>query len=230
MGWKEGNGVGGDVRNYSAMGLGGGRALIWGLKGEAMNVDIVIEGMTPLLMHRVTEEEMARLLKPKQKKIKNSNEEKTPRQLADERVYRDLERRIAIPSSYLAGAFKNAASDYKQTDRGRKTMKQIAHVIFRPYGQFIPLLDDSLCQVGDFEVDIRPAVNRKANSMVVACRPRFDRWKAKFVARIDTELCSEEIAHQILNDAGLKFGIGSFRNGGFGQFRILKWEVEKELC
>lgn len=193
-----------------------------------MLVEIEIRGTSPLLMHRMTDDEVLKLLQPKMKKMVAADLEWTPRELAEQRVYRDKNGRIVIPASFLVGSFRDAASDFRQTDRGRKTMKHIAHVIFRPQSEFSPLLNVGGGNATEFEVDIRPTVNRKSNSAVVVCRPRFDEWGCVFRSRVDTDLCSEAMAQRIFTDAGIKFGIGSFRKGGFGQFRIARWKEVKE--
>lgn len=194
-----------------------------------MLVNLVLEGTSPLLMNRIVEAQLLSLLQPKQRKVKLLAEDKTPREIAEEKVYRGPGGNITVPTSYFVASFKNAASDFKQTDRGRKTMKHIGQVIFRPTVPMTPLLDDEGNQANDFEIDLRAGTNVKAQSLVAVCRPRFEKWRVAFTVKIDTDLCSEKMAHEILSAAGIKFGVGSYRNGGFGQFRILHWDRLSEV-
>ena len=73
-----------------------------------------------------------------------------------------------------------------------------------------------------FEIDIRKATNHQKGAVAV-CRPSFDEWKVKFTAQIDDNIASADTIQQVLEDAGRRSGMGSFRvsrGGYFGQFRL----------
>jgi len=62
---------------------------------------------------------------------------------------------------------------------------------------------------------------------VAVCRPRFDKWKLKTTIVVDDELVNPDTVLDMLNDAGKRSGIGSFRvskGGYFGQFVVTKFE------
>lgn len=186
--------------------------------------EVELTGTSPLLQHRMPKEELMKLLgaKDKKKKIK---EICTPREIAERHAYTD-NGHYAIPLEYVRQAFKGASSEYKQTHSSRKSYKPIAPAIFRPSKTMTPLLDMKNKPVKDFEVDIQKATNHLKGAVAV-CRPRFDRWRVKFSVDIDTDLISEEVALQILQDAGHRVGIGSYRvvcGGYFGQFEVTKWK------
>lgn len=181
-----------------------------------------IKGVTPLLHHRMTEEALFGLLGTKGGK-KKDKEIRTPREIADEHAYKTAEGKFCIPLSYVSGAFIHVASDYKQSNSQRKSYKAIAGGVFRPLEEFAVLLDDSGVALDKFEVDVRKGTNHKAGAVCV-CRPRFDKWGCKFTVEIDSDLISEETALQILQDAGRRAGIGSFRvskSGWFGKFDVI---------
>lgn len=185
------------------------------------------KGITPLLHHRMTEEELFGLLGTKTKK-KQDKEVQTPREIAEKYAYR-VGDGFGIPTSYVIGAFKSVASEYKQKNSVRKSMKSIAAGIFRPEHEFVPINDHSGTQLKDFEVDVRKATNHQKGAIAV-CRPRFDQWGFEMSVHLDDELCSPEMFLDILNDAGKRSGIGSFRvskGGYFGQFQIVEF---KELA
>lgn len=195
------------------------------LGDQMKQVEVEIEGVTPLLQHRMNEETLMGLLAPKARKTKVV-EELTPRQIAEKAVYRD-DKGCFIPAEYVVGAFKFAASDFKENNKTRRSMKTIAAAIFRPNEGVIRLLDEEGKQLKDFEVDIKKATNHAAKGAVAVCRPRFDRWKCRFTVSIDDSMIAPALAQQIFEESGKRVGIGSFRvakGGVFGQFRVTKWK------
>ncbi len=189
-------------------------------------VEIEIEGTTPLLQHRMDEAALFGLLGAKTKKTKVI-EELTPRQIAEKAAYRD-EFGCYIPMSYIVGAFKYAASDYKDSGKSKRSLKTVAAGAFRPIQENAYLTDDTGSVLKDFEVDVRKATNHTKGAVAV-CRPRFDRWKTKFSILVDDSIIAVGTAQSILEDAGKRSGIGSFRvskGGYFGQFRISKFEIK----
>jgi hypothetical protein len=185
---------------------------------------VELTGKTPLLHHKMTEESIMGLLGPKSKK-KKIKEEKLPREIAQEHAYRTIDGKYFIPLDYVCGAFKHVASDYKQTS-GKKSYKAIAGGIFRPTEPSAILLKHDGSPIDNFEVDIRKATNHQAGAVIV-CRPRFDEWKCQFTIEIDDSLIAPEVAQEILEDAGKRSGIGSFRvskSGYFGQFMVTRFQ------
>lgn len=194
---------------------------------KVYNIEIL--GTTPLMHHRMTEEDLFKLLgnKDTKKKVKG---EKTPRQIAEEHAYKDDDGTYFIPMDYISGAFANVASDYKQTNSARKSYKSIAQGIFRPTSTKAPLLGKKEEILDSFEVDVRKATNHQKGAVAV-CRPRFDEWKVKFQVAIDDTIISPEMALTILQDAGKRAGIGSFRvckGGYFGQFVVTHFKEALE--
>lgn len=188
-----------------------------------------IKGVTPLLHHKMSEEVLLSLLQPKNKKKKVSLE-RTPREIAQEHAYQDPKtKQCYLPSGYVTGAFSYAAAEYKQTG-SKKSYKAIAAGIFRPTSEMIQLIDAENNPITDFEVDIRKGTNFTAGAVAI-CRPRFDKWEAEFFIQLNTDLISPDMALQILSDAGIRAGVGSFRvqkSGWFGQFNVSYFKEFKE--
>lgn len=190
---------------------------------------VKIKGITPILHHRMTEEQLMGLLGAKSKKKKDKIE-RTPREIAQEHAYMTTEGYYCIPTSYISGAFAGAAGDFKQASSSRKSYKSIAGGIFRPIEEFSTLVDNFGKPLKDFEVDIKKATNHLKGAVAV-CRPRFDVWNAEFSVQIDDDLISPETANHILSESGRRMGIGSFRvaKGGFyGQYLLEEWKEIKE--
>lgn len=191
--------------------------------------EVELTGTTPLLHHRMTEEQLMGLLGGKKGVKKKPENPKTPREIATEHAYGDARTGYTIPMGYIIGAFKNVASDYKQKDSSRKSYKTIAGGIFRPTSEFASLTDKKNKPLKKFEVDIQKATNHLKGAVAV-CRPRFDRWKTKFTVMIDDDIIEPAMALTILEDAGTRSGIGSFRvskGGYYGQFSVTSWQEIK---
>lgn len=188
---------------------------------------VKLVGISPLLQHRMRTEELHALLGAKSKRKKDKVEQ-SPREIAESYAYR-INDKFVVPTAYICGAFAAASGDYKQSSSSRKSYKSIAGGIFRPVEEFVELKDDKNKAIKDFEVDIRKATNHLKGAVAV-CRPRFDKWQTEFNVTLDTDLISQETAHQILSDAGRRVGIGSFRvakGGYFGQFQVTEWTEVK---
>lgn len=196
--------------------------------------EITLKGVTPLMHHRMTEESMMNLagVNGRGKGKKKTTEEKPElslRDIAEQHSYKVGEHYV-IPTGYVVGAFKSVASEYKQKDSQRKSMKGIAGGIFRPEEEFLQLTDNDGDPITTFEVDIRKATNHLKGAVAVI-RPRFDTWNIKGVFAIDTDLVTPSMCLDMLNDAGKRAGIGSFRvskGGYYGQFQVIKFEEVKE--
>lgn len=191
--------------------------------------NVEIEGMSPLLHHRMTEDELFGLLAGKGGK-KKPKEVLTPRQIAEKYAYKTKDGEFYIPAGYICGAFAGVASEYKQKNSTRRSVKSIAGGVFQPTDEHILLLDDKNAPITSFEVDIRKATNHKVGAVAV-CRPRFDRWKARMTIAIDDTLIDPQQALEILEDAGRRSGIGSFRvskGGSFGKFCVTKWQESEK--
>lgn len=192
-------------------------------------IAVKIKGITPLMHHRMTEEELFKLLGTKGQKKKDKIV-LTPREIAEKHAYKTSQGEFYIPSGYISGAFSHVSGDYKQTNSSRKSYKAIAGGVFRPEQEIIILRDNEGIPIKDFEVDIRKATNHQKGAIAV-CRPRFDRWNAEFEISIDDDLISPETTLSIMNDSGKRAGIGSFRvqkSGYFGQFSVVEFREVNE--
>jgi hypothetical protein len=185
-----------------------------------------ILGTRPLLQHKMSEAERDKLIYGSKETKRTSKTKIPPKDQAEAHAWKD-DKGYIFPASFMLGAFKAASSEYKQSHSSRKSMKGIAAAIFQPAAMYFPLLNpETKKQLTEFETDIQIG-NNALRGAIAICRPRFDNWLVQFQANLDTSLVSEDTIHQILNDAGLRIGVGSYRviNGGmYGQFRIVSWK------
>jgi len=186
---------------------------------------IKIKGTSPYMQHKMPEDELFKLLGSKTDK-KVDKAELTPRQVAERHVYKMKDGTCYIPAEHLSGAFAHVASDYKQKHSVRKSLKTVAKGIFRPVTLQGILRNHKNEKLKDYEVDIRKATNHQKGAVAV-CRPRFDEWQVSFDVAIDDTIVNPDKCLEILNDAGRRAGMGSFRvaRGGYhGQFVVTEFK------
>lgn len=191
---------------------------------------IRLKGITPLMHCKMPHDVLMKLLLPKTKQIEVGDEETTPRQIAERHAYKRDDGTFYIPSEYVVKALLHIAGDYKQS-KGKKTYKSLICGLFAPTETEVTLVTEKDAPIKDFEVDIRRASNFMGNALA-PCRPRFDKWEVEFSAKINTKFINSNLVKQMLDDAGIRAGIGSYRvssNGWFGQFTVTKFLKEKQV-
>lgn len=185
-------------------------------------VECKITGVSPLLINRFKENDEQPDPIGKSKKDYGS-----PRKQAEQTAYRDERtKKLWIPSSWITGAIKTVASDYKLKS-SRKSVKSVSG------GAIFPLEEKIYFKEGyklkDIEIDSRPVVIQRAR--IMRHRARLEKWSLKFNLQIDETILPVKFVHEILADAGKRAGIGDFRpqkTGPFGRFQITAWKVLKK--
>src|SRR6266576_5119368 len=183
-------------------------------------IKVEIRGVTPLLIHRFTEQ-------TEQGKSNRKMMVKTvdPREEATKNAYIDKQGHYYFNAFSIAGAMGNAGSNHKM--RGsRKSLRFVVPCAVQVPMDAITILNGD-GPAKNFEVDSRPVTIPATKGRVMRHRPRFDNWGARFELLVNDDLLEVETAHQLLTEAGLGIGIGDFRpekRGPFGTFRIIKFE------
>lgn len=183
-----------------------------------MNYSVTIEGKTPLLIHRFSEDaEIPPTIKRNGKKDYG-----TPREQAEKTVYTDPSGEIWVPSTWLKAAVTAISSDYK-IPGSRKSLKSIIGGAILPSEEkcyFLPKLT-----LKDLEVDSRPVVIQR--SRIMRHRGRLEKWKLQATFYVDESLISNADFNNLITEAGRRCGIGDFRpqkQGPFGQFILVNFE------
>lgn len=187
-------------------------------------IDVEIRGVTPLLIHRFTEQAETAA---STRKLKASQVD--PREEAEQHAY------IAKDGTYYFNAFAipnamgNAGSNHKM--RGsRKSLRFVVPSAVRMDTDTVTILNGT-GPAKNFEVDSRPVTIPATKGRIMRHRPRFNEWGAKFRLYVDDSVLDLSVAHQLLNEAGQTIGIGDFRpekRGPFGTFRVTKFEESKK--
>jgi hypothetical protein len=187
-------------------------------------IEVQIKGTTPLMLNRFTETDEAE--KKTRTMLTNRG---TPRERADKATYRDQEGRFFFPGAAIARLIREAGGNHKL----RGSRKSAKYVI---PGAVCVLDDAILIRNGDgqtlakdFEVDSRPVVIPATKGRIMAHRPRWDCWSARFNVRVNDDLLPPDFINQLLVEGSQQIGIGAFRpekGGPFGTFLVEKWKEQ----
>lgn len=182
-----------------------------------MKIKVGIKGMTPLLMHRFSEEQYNNPVKDKTL---------TPRESADIYAYKLSDDELYIPGEAIFSCLMNGAKIGGHKLGKNKITTNKSSLL--PAG--VTLLTNA-CKLGTkkFEVDTRSVVNNAiGGARLILHRPRLDEWQTEFELDVDQNMFPEKLVRMIVDDAGRKAGLLSFRperKGYFGQFVVTKWKV-----
>jgi hypothetical protein len=179
---------------------------------------VIVQGLTPLLMHRFGETAREALKAGSSSSIKVTDAGAA----AEQAAYRlpSLSGQpggLYQPAEHIERAFYQAASLHKI---GRRSAKSLAGAAIAISPRKIPH------GTNRFELDEQSGVNPSTGGRVMIYRPRLDAWRLAFDLDLDDSLIQPDLARKILEDAGRKVGIGAFRvakGGRFGRFEVVEF-------
>lgn len=189
-----------------------------------MKIQATIEGLTPLLMNRFTEESEVKLTSGTTATYKG--DKGTPRQQAEPKRYADDKGMLYVPGPSIFAALIAAGVFHKAGKSKLTTMK----TSLVPAGI---LVEDLVCPLGTdkWEVDSRSVVIPSTGGRVMCHRPRVDNWSCTFSLDVDTSMFAPSLVRALVDDAGKKIGLGDYRparKGPFGRFVVRKWDVVED--
>jgi len=185
---------------------------------ELVNVNVKITGISPLLMHRFSEEG----LEPKK------STRKSTKQTTDDvhsYLYQDKKcGTIYQPSTHIIATLKKGGARFQIPGQGKLTYKNMMGS-----GVVICIPDEIPHLYPEWEVDTRSVVIGRAR--VMRSRPVFKKWALEFELEIDEMEVPNDVVKEILEYSGKRVGIGDFRpekGGSFGRFEVSKWKILKK--
>lgn len=151
----------------------------------------------------------------------------TPREQADKATYRTKEGAFYFPGTAISRLLREAGGNHKM--RGsRKSAKFVVPAAVRVAEDAVLIRNgDNEALAKDFEVDSRPVVIPATKGRIMAHRPRWDCWSAKFTIVVNDDILPVDFVNQLLTEASQQIGIGAFRpekGGPFGCFLVTKWQ------
>lgn len=181
-------------------------------------IDVSIEGETPLLMHSA----MGMVV---QTVKKNPAKQYDPKVDAENVAYRTKDGYLFVPGRCVKACLLNAASWYKF---GKKSAKPIIAGCTRIEPQEIILTNKKGKKQKDYEIDIRPVVVQRAR--IMRARPSIKEWILSFKLVYNSELIQEtDILRLILEEARQRIGLldnRPQRYGDNGTFKVIKWLIK----
>ena len=185
------------------------------------SIKVEVTGITPVLIDAFTKEREVTLENHKKIKSAGIKNSLSPEEQAEEGAYRlnGKKSNLYLPFSYFYGAMINASMGMKANG---KALKSIIAGCVRVEPEKIDL------KTNKYEIDSRTIVNRPAgNVRVLKHRPKIFPWKVNFNIIYNEDMLTPAAIKELLTQAGLRIGIGSYRptkSGPFGTFTISKWE------
>jgi len=178
---------------------------------ENQIVKFKITGMFPLLTHNPASMEGGGEVKTGKKKIPSSDEE------AKAGLYVDEKGNYCIPSCAFRSALLNGLKHMKVGKSSAISVYQAA--VFNVDDISVLIDPKTESPLKKYTIDKRRAVIK--NNGIIRSRPRFEKWGCFLYLQIDTDYISVEDVKNMLNNAGMKIGVGDFRiekRGPFGRF------------
>jgi len=176
-------------------------------------IEVVIEGVTPLLMHSCHNMSNKSV-------TKNPAKQYDPKKDAEEVAYRKDDKTLFVPSRCVKACLINSASWYKF---GKKSAKPIiaGSVRIEPY--------EISLGTKTYEIDLRPVVIQR--NRIMRARPRLDKWVLSFDLIYNEKMIADvDILRNIFEEAGQRIGLLDNRPQKYGEngcFRVKKWLPKK---
>jgi hypothetical protein len=151
--------------------------------------------------------------------------------VASERIYRDENGRMGVPTINLISAVRSAGRAVKIGKKAVSTAGTTTMFSFLEFpDEFLPF--DNLDEKGEipWEVDKRRGVMKNGPSQVAVgiIRPKFKTWSFTVKVRFNEKIVREETVKAMFAEAGTNQGLCDFRpskNGPFGRFEVVDFKV-----
>ena len=192
-----------------------------------IRVEIQCQGVTPLLMNRLTMEGLENI-RNKVKAPKGAGKP-IPRDEAAPKVHQTEDGKPIIPTEALFACLV-AAGQFARLDGKR----QISTAKSTLLPAFLTMEDPYILLHGEkpgdkpkWEVDMRQGKNPNGGEAVAIVRPRFDKWGFKCSVIVDTHEIQMQTIRSLFDMAGRRCGLFDFRplrKGIYGQFVITSWK------
>ena len=187
-------------------------------------IKVTIDGESPLLMNRFTEK--AQESAGKGTSIVAVGDQGSPREQAEPKLYTNKQGQIVFPGPNFFSCLIEAGKFHKLG----KSKITTARSSLIPAGLLVMEVDSLIKTKADppWEVDSRPIVNPSTKGRRICHRPRMDSWGVTFTLDVDVSMFDPKFVRQLVDDAGVRVGLGDFRpdrKGPFGRFKVTKWEV-----
>jgi hypothetical protein len=185
-------------------------------------IEIRIEGKTPLLCNRFTDEAQMKATNGTRSTL--TGDRGSPREQAEPKLYVDEEGNLCLPQPNLFRCIIDAGKFFKAGKSKVTTLKSsIIPSCVEIDGVTIPIIHKE-----NWSVDTRPVRIPSTGGRILCHRPCFNDWALEFSVTLDTNEMSAGLLRDIIDKAGSAIGLGDFRpdcKGPFGKFLVTRWNV-----
>lgn len=189
-----------------------------------MLIDIIIEGTTPLMCNRFTEE-AAENASTGTRSSSAATDRGTPLEICESKLYIGLNGKPMIPQPNVLRALIEGGLFHKVGKKQVTTQKSsMLFACVDLEGAEIPIIHKQ-----PWKVDTRPVRIPSTGGRILCHRPMFDDWRLEFVMDLDISIMSPRLMRQIVDDAGKRIGLGDFRpatKGPFGKYNVVHWQQQ----
>lgn len=174
----------------------------------------VVISMEKYMQHRMDTQKLEDWEKNRGKIIERDDIAKTDLTRAEFHCYRNGNNACYVPSEQIKQALVNGGTMVKsKMGNSRRSMTNIVAGLFHVNPEHI--------EIRDFDtIDKRTAVNHAAKARVVVIRPRWNTLDIPFILTVDNDTITDETIKEIIVQAGIMFGIGSYRPQHKGEFGV----------
>jgi hypothetical protein len=192
-----------------------------------IEIKVWIEGTSPMLIHRATEEALSG-----ETRRNAASEREDPRTVAGKAIYRlPSSKQMAIPGAAIARMSREAGGSHKVKGT-RKSLKYLVPAAMIVLDELCPLfLKDRKTPIVDYEVDSRPVTIPATKGKVMRHRARLNEWVTLVHVRLNEELIAEGLMRTLFNEGLQQIGIGDYRpekGGPFGTAHVVSWDLDSD--
>lgn len=194
-----------------------------------LNIMITIEGTTPLILNRFSDEAAAAATSGSRSSAASSDRG-TPLDQATKKLYHGCDgETLIVPQPNLLRCLVEGGRFHKVGKAQLTTAKSSQlYSCLDIEGAEIPILHKQ-----PWRVDTRAVRIPSTGGRILAHRPMFDDWSLAFTANLDTEILNPKLLRALIDDAGKRIGLGDFRpqcKGPFGRFVVTRWVEQSPLA
>ena len=190
-----------------------------------MRIKARIEGVTPLLTCRFTDEAAGKATDGTGGALVGAKA--TPHEQASASRYLDESGKEIIPQPNLFRCIMDGGIFFKAGKSKVTTQKSsMIPACLDMAEAYYPLLHKQ-----PWKVDTRPVRIPATGGRILRHRACFDDWALEFEMVLDETMLSAKLMREIVDASGKRIGIGDFRpgcKGPFGKFVVTKWVESKK--
>jgi hypothetical protein len=193
---------------------------------ELVLIQVTIEGTTPLILNRFTDE--AAMKATSQTSSSITGDRGSPLEQAEKKLYLGIDgKTLVIPQPNLFRMLIDAGTFFKVGKSKVTTQKtSLIPACVEVKGTEIPIeFIDPWC------VDTRPVRIPSTGGRILCHRPMFHDWRLSFEVEVDTSMMGVKLFRELVDAGGKRIGVGDFRpacKGPFGKFVVVKWVIGSE--